>query len=159
MKKNVFCSHVKDFMLWIFGIFLAMVPTVLKHFNILLNTNEDYDFINKSICDSDVLFVVFSTGALLLLEMIIREQFDNIRWMKIIVMVASVSAFVLYIISVFSPGWETHFPDSNMKRINCMSLLLVIIFGIIYFVISYNEIKKEKPNNNFIKGVEEFFNA
>ncbi len=152
MGKRILCSHIKDFSLWLAGIILAVIPTVLKHFNLYLNAKEPYDFYHEFISDNDLLFVAFSTGALLLLEMMLREQFDNVRFFKTIITISNFFILVFYVISLFSNGWKTHISYNTMKIFNIALIAVTILFGIIYFFISYKKTKKTNINNQYSRG-------
>ncbi len=134
--------------LWMFGILLNLLPLVYKVWNVWLSTNDEIDWLLLFWSDIDFLCINFSVAFLLFLELFFIKS-DKKTTMHIlggILIFVTLLLIIAYTVASFSPGWSTHVSAEFMKSVNFYTLLLIVVLGIIYFVISAAQIRKEVVN-------------
>ena len=131
--------------LWFVGIMINALPVVYNCLRTFLTVNEHIDIIQLFWADQSILFINFSTGFLLFLELYFMEQRYEAfsKGMGAILIAYTFILIIVYTISFFSPNWYERVSDSVNMRINIATLLMLIVLGLIVFIISSIEIKRE----------------
>lgn len=134
--------------LWMFGILLNMLPLIYKVWNAWLSTSEEIDCLLLFWSDTDFLCINFSVAFLLFLELFFLKS-DKKSTMHIlggILIFVTLLLIIAYTVASFSPGWIARVSAEFMQSVNFYTLLLIVGLGIIYFVISAAEIRREVVN-------------
>lgn len=84
--KFDFRRFISTFLLWLVGVLLSLLPILYKNLYIFLNAEEKdqpINFINNFLMDQDFLFIGFSSGFLLFLELFFLEPYFNKTLQKV----------------------------------------------------------------------------
>ena len=147
--KNRIKINWKQFLsttgLWFVGIMINALPVVYNCLRTFLTVKQHMDIVQLFWTDQSILFINFSTGFLLFLEIYFMEQrYETFsKGMGAILIAYTFVLIIVYTVSFFSPNWNERVGVAVNMRINIATLLVLIVLGLIVFVISSIEIKRE----------------
>lgn len=136
--------------LWIVGVLLSTIPIVYKNLSIFFNADESgepFDYVKNFWIDQDFLFIGFSSGFLLFLELFFLESHYNRPIQKIIegfLIFYTLILIIIYTISYFNSNWVSKWGEDNVLILNKMVLALLIVFGVMAFVVKAFESERKE---------------
>ena len=126
----------------------AYVLLIQKNLYIFLNAEEKdqpINFINNFLMDQDFLFIGFSSGFLLFLELFFLEPYFNKTLQKVMggfLVAYTLILIIFYTISYFSVNWVSRVGESRIILINGGVMLFLLAAGFLVSLGSSIEFSK-----------------
>lgn len=146
--KFDFRRFISTFLLWLVGVLLSLLPILYKNLYIFLNAEEKdqpINFINNFLMDQDFVFIGFSSGFLLFLELFFLEPYFNKTLQKVMggfLIAYTLILIIFYTISYFSVNWVSRVGESRIILINGGVMLFLLAAGFLVSLGSSIEFSK-----------------
>lgn len=135
--------------LWIVGILINLIPIFFRCLDAYLDGMKNFDFFKFFWTDQDFLFISFSTGFLLFIElMFVGHRYKLVT--KVIgglLLLLTFSLIVLYTISFFSEKWNEHININIVMNIHMWTFFGILMLGILVFLFSATDFNRRVVHN------------
>ena len=130
--KNRIHLNIAQFLkstgLWCVGILINLLPILFRCLNAYLDDMNNFSFFNLFWTDQDFLFISFTTGFLLFIEVMFVG--NRYKW------ITNVIGGILLLYTFFSEQWNEHINSNIVIKINICTFACIMILGVLVFLFS-----------------------
>lgn len=139
----------KSIGLWFVGILINLIPVLFRCLDAYFDNTKDFELIKFFWTDQDFLFISFSTGFLLFIEV----MFVGLKYRVVtkviggILLLYTFSLIIIYTISFFSEEWNEHISPNIVMDINMLTFFSILVLGFLVFLFSATDFNRRVVHN------------